>query len=245
MHKQQLGIVFLCVGWLACKASVQSDLNEAQANYLLAELATHNIPGTKKRMENPEGATYTVEVSPSELQKAIRATQGLTLPEKENSSSSSKGRSFIPTAAEERAARAQALGVDLARTLRTLPGITEAHVHVSLPEPTALSLEDAIHSRASVLMQSRLSCSASQEQVVRKLVSGTIPQLDTSDVTVICTKTVAPKPAPLKWVYIGPIAVAPGSAGLLKAIGCGFLGLNALLACLLLFVWLRKKPTLN
>ena len=94
--------------------------------------------------------------------------------------------------------------------------------------------------RASVLVRHR--CDAVDENAVRALVAGAVQDMTPEDVAVVQVQANVEVPArEANLVRFGPIAVTRGTAGALKGVLAGALGLHLVLAVLVVIGWRRRK----
>jgi type III secretion protein J len=124
---------------------------------------------------------------------------------------------MIPTATEEKARMIVGLTGELTRTLRSLPGVVDARVHVVLPENTPLIDEkDKAPTTASVLVRYRGDHPPLTDDEIRGLVAKGVQGLAATNVDVVQKRTnEKPLPAqmigPLEtrdWTAIGALALA-------------------------------------
>jgi type III secretion protein J len=146
---------------------------------------------------------------------------------------------LVPTPAEERARWMIATAGELSRSLAQLPGVADARVHLALSHASnALDAEPPLR-KASVLLRREAGRGPPvDEEAVRALVAGAVEGLTPDAVSIV---QLAPErrepPAETALVQVGPIAVAHGSVGALKAILGGALALDIALAVGLVAVW--------
>jgi type III secretion protein J len=104
-----------------------------------------------------------------------------------------KNSQLIPTASEERAKFLLAVSGELGRTLKTIPGVVDARVHVVIPDPSALrDPNDKTHPTASVLMKYWANYAPPQQDQVTKLVANGVEGLDEKNISVMITKLQQP-----------------------------------------------------
>ena len=100
---------------------------------------------------------------------------------------------LIPTASEERARFLLAVSGELGRTLKTIPGVVDARVHVVIPDPSALrDPNDKTHPTASVLMKYWANYAEPPRDQVTKLVANGVEGLDDKNISVMLTKLQQP-----------------------------------------------------
>ena len=155
------------------------------------------------------------------------------------------GRSLlIPSAGQQQARLSQALGRELAVTLRQIDGVVDARVHLVLPgrQPVLAARRQASAPRASVLIKLGREHALTREQV-QALVAGAVRDLEPSAVRVVLVMApaAAVKPSSPGTVSVGPFEVAPGSRPALLAVLCLGLLVVAALAALVIFLLLRRR----
>ncbi|MBX3272141.1 MAG: secretion protein [Sandaracinaceae bacterium] len=221
---------------LGCQAELSAGLDEEQADAIVIALDEAGIGAERERTDpSREPPRYRVMVARSEVPAALAVLRAHELPREREPGWASlfERSSLVPSAGEERARHAAALGGELARSLEELDGVARARVHLALPDTGARRLDgDAPQARASVLLTMRPGASADAD-AARALVAGAVDGLAAERVSVVITpaRDAAPREPQLAWV--GPIAVSRGTAALLKALLGGSLALNLLLAAAL------------
>jgi len=111
---------------------------------------------------------------------------------------------LIPTAGEEKARLLVGLAGELTRTLRSLPGVVDARVHLVLPDNSPLlDKKDQSPTTASVLVRYRGDHPPLKEEEVRALVAKGVQGLSSDNVAVI-QRQVEDKPLPPS--RLGPLA---------------------------------------
>ncbi len=232
-----------CCGIIGCSAEVTSDLDESRAAEIVIALDEAGIGGRRERQDAAhDPARYRVLVARDDLPAALAVLHDRGLPREPELGWSSllAETSLVPSASEERARHAAALGGELARSIERMEGVARARVHLALPDPAGRPLDaEAPEGRASVLVSLEASASASaapdREDAIRTLVAGAVNGLDAEAVAVVTTPAPAPRRAQANLIWIGPVAVSRGSAGAFKAILGGSFLLNLLLALGLLY----------
>jgi type III secretion protein J len=122
------------------------------------------------------------------------------------------GAGLVPSATEERARYAAALGAELAGHLRHLGGVVEASVVIDLPvaDPLAPAPAVPLRATASVVLVTAEGAAPQIAEEARRLVAGAVTGLPAEAVTVVATP--APRsPVPEAMARVGPFAVAAGS----------------------------------
>jgi type III secretory pathway lipoprotein EscJ len=220
----------------ACSAPVAVELDDERSNHAVAALAREGIAAQRVH----DAAGYRIEVARSDAQRA------LSLLAREAPSAAGFDQvygepSLVPTPSESRARLAHATAGELSRTLETAAGVTRARVQLSLPDQSAVPLDQAkAGARASVLLQADRR--APSDRQVQALVAGAVEGLSPAAVTVVRTANPsAPKPSAPAWVRVGPLQVSAASAALARGLLGASLAVNAGLAVALMGVVYRSR----
>ncbi|MBI5515510.1 MAG: hypothetical protein HY909_17145 [Deltaproteobacteria bacterium] len=228
--------------------SVVQGIPEPEANRVVAVLDRAGIAARKEGddLGGTGGATFHVSVGRDEVAQAVGVLGAHELPRREEPGFQETfgPRSLVQTAAEERARGAQAIAGELARTLEALDGVLDARVHLALPETPDVALEDSGLPRptASVFVKYSTQRPPYDEAQLRRLVAGAVPGLRPEDVTVLgVSRALPPSATEARLAWVGPLAVARGSAGTLRQVLLGLLGTNVLLGAGLLWSVLRRR----
>lgn len=236
----------LALGLAGCRAAIESGLPEAQANEVLVALDRQGIHGVKELEPGASSSSYRVLVASDEVAAALAVLRAEELPRAPDPGLHEVfgGASLVPTATEERARLTAALGGELARSIESIDGVLDARVHVALPDASELPLDaPPPRPRASVLVRHRAAPDreAPDEAAIRRLVAGAIQGMALEDVAVVAVAAREAPPARAALASLGPIAVARGSIGMLRALLGTLLGTNVVLALLLVFVLVRRR----
>ncbi len=176
-------VIVACV--TGCHSPVASQLDEPEANRVLAALDRAQVAATKELDPTGEGK-FRVVVGEGDAARAIEALRSEELPRRRPSSvldATQKG-SLIPTPLTEQAQLAAGIAGDLERSLESVDGVLSARVHLNMPprEPLRDMLPRA---SASVLLAHRGTTPPLTEAAIQRLVAGGAPALSASDVAVI------------------------------------------------------------
>ena len=157
-------IILLLFTLVSCKEEILHDLSETQANQVWLTLERQNIEVEKKKSASGWG----ILVETNLAVQALQTLQDLKLPhgiwrDKEVNSSS-----LIPSKEERQLNRERELGRTLEGTLLSLPGVSDAHVHLVIP---TLDKEGLQKTSASVLVISDGKDLISAQQI-RDLAAG-------------------------------------------------------------------------
>lgn len=215
-----------------CQAELSAGLDEAQADAIVLALDAAAIGAERERDGSSEPARYRVLVAHDEVPAALAVMRQNDLPREREASLAAlyEDSSLIPSATEERARHAAAVGGELARSLEAMEGIARARVHLALPDPNARPLDDApARARASVLIEQRAGNRA-DEEAIRSLVAGAVQGLDAEAIAVVSTPAPERHAAEPTLAWVGPIAVSRGSAPTLRGVLAASFTLNLLLA---------------
>ncbi|MFH1438024.1 MAG: hypothetical protein ABIJ56_20110 [Pseudomonadota bacterium] len=236
----------------ACSARLIGELDEQEANRVVAALEQEGIHARKVKEKRGRDITWVINVREEDSADARRALQEANLPKarREGLARLAESGGIIPTAEEQRIRKAAAISEELTGTIESFHGVLEAKVLISLPEPQAFSgleEEDRPESTASVLVRFREEKSFNVEDIQR-LVSGAVAGMKPANVTVVLNDE-GGKPKRGKaaaYSRIGPFLVAPGSKGMLLGFIIVLLGSNLLLAAIVVagayrFMKRRKK----
>ncbi|MGI9510409.1 MAG: type III secretion system inner membrane ring lipoprotein SctJ [Geminicoccaceae bacterium] len=125
----------LCLLLAACKVELHSNLDERDANEILAVLMKNGIAASRTAAKDK---TLTVMVEEANFAEAVDILQAHSLPrEKFNDLCSVfTGEGMISSPVEDRARLVCALSQELSRTISEIDGVLSARVHVVLPENT-------------------------------------------------------------------------------------------------------------
>lgn len=233
---------------VACDASVASGLDEVQANAVVEALGRAGIDARKARAAGAGDAAHEVRVASGELTSALAVLREEALPREDPPGLGDVFRepALVPTPTEERARLAAALAGDLEGTLRSLPTVRDARVHVALAASEARRLDPSAtppRPEASVLLTVAAGAAAPGDADVRRLVAGAVQGMRPDDVAVVRVEAPpgpaaeAARPRPL--TAVGPFRVAAESAPGLRALLAGLLSVLAILAGAL--PWLVRR----
>ena len=219
-----------------CRSELVHSVDEHEANAIVRALDASGIGAWKER----SAATYRIEVSSSELPRALSVLEASGLPrENQASLASTFGEtSLIVTPDEERARLMSALSGELSCTLALLPGVQDARVHIALPAPAA-SL-DAQRGRPTASVLLRMVANATVDETsTRELIAHAVEGLDVGDIHISRVPSQSEAHTP-SLENVGPFSVARGSStalamtlavllmtNVLLAAGVGWLGLRA------------------
>ena len=174
------------------ETTLYSQLEERQANAIIAELKAHDISCRKTPGE--EG-TWNVMISEGKFAMAIELLEQKGLPRRQYQgvSESFKKTGMVSSPSEERIRFMAAREQDLSRTLSQIEGVTDASVHIVLPEndPFAKHMKP---SSAAVVIHHRFDVDmADFLPQIKNLVKNSIEGLDYSKISVTLFRNSPPK----------------------------------------------------
>lgn len=217
---------------------LQSDLNDADANEIVALLRRTGIEAQKLTVK---GAIH-LQVPEQSLARATEAMRSAGLPRHRFTDLGTvfKKEGMISTPLEERARYLHGLSEELAATLQQIDGVLAARVHVVLPERVAPG-EPVMPSSAAVFIKYRAPFDEDGNVArIRRMVAGSIPGMNGADgaakVALVFTPALARAPE-TDWVTRFGITVLAASAErlalLVLGLGGGLLAAVAALGTLL------------
>ncbi|WP_244467974.1 type III secretion system inner membrane ring lipoprotein SctJ [Nitratireductor soli] len=187
----------MLIGFLvlqACSVELYSDLNQRQANEIVAALVRHGIPA--RRQATADGK-MTVTVGKGHFADAMTVLQENALPRQEFAT---LGQVFerdglVSSPVEERATMIFGLSQELSQTISDIDGVLSARVHLVLPENDPLR-QRLIPSSASVFIRHRASVSMGAFiPKVKMLVANGVAGLDYDNVSVVLAPVEASAPS--------------------------------------------------
>ena len=135
--RSRLPFLVLLVLLTGCEVQLYDNLDERQANEVLAALLEHHITASKAAGEE---ATYKVLVEESQFARSMQIldSRGLPQPRFDTFGDVFKKSGILSSPTEERARYVYALSQELSRTLSEIDGVLTARVHVVLPQESEL-----------------------------------------------------------------------------------------------------------
>lgn len=241
----------VAIALAACaQVPVLQGVAEGEANRAVAALDQAGIAARKEADEGggTGGPQFRVVVGTEEVARSVTVLQGHGLPRREEpgfTESYGAQPSLVQSASEERARSAQSMAGELARTLESIDGVLDARVHVALAsaEDRPLDGREAPRPTASVLLRHVGSRSPIDDGAIRRLVASSVVTMRAEDVSVVTISRPPPTTGEARLSYVGPIAVARGSASTLRAVLAGSIGVNVVLAAGLALMALRRRKS--
>ena len=147
------GMVFLVMALLlqACDTDLYTNLDEREANIIVATLARNGIPAARQAQDEGQ---MTVTVSEERFAEAVEILDRAGLPEQKfaNMGDIFQGNGLVSSPVQERAQMIFALSQELSHTVSQIDGILSARVHVVLPDNDLLQ-QNSTPSSASVFVR--------------------------------------------------------------------------------------------
>jgi len=239
------GLLCVLFAMAGCEVELSRDLSERHANEALLALREAGLRAEKRLEQRGTGgrpSSFVLVVPRSEEARALDTLSRRGLPRPPARQSSAGGKLLFSPAVEW-AEHTADLSAELTDTLERLPEVSEARVHLALPEPEQLSPLGTPRPTASVLLKLRAPLSIKPSEVA-ELLAHAVPGLEAADVAVISAlppSRVTTVPAAVPLIAVGPLLLSPESRPLaLFLYGLVFV----LLVCcgvLLRLAWPSKK----
>lgn len=179
-------IVVICAVTVAsCKSELYTNLDQRQANELVATLRQHGIPADRSTGKG-DRISVSVEESRFAEAEAILKDNGLPKPEFATIGEVFKRDGLVSSPVQERAQMSFALSQELSRTVSEIDGVLSARVHVVLPENDPLR-QQVVPASASVSIRHRADTPMSELiPKIKELVQHSVPGLSSyNDVSVV------------------------------------------------------------
>jgi type III secretion protein J len=180
-----LATVLCCaLSLAACSVELFANLDQKQANDIVATLFRHGIPAQRSVTKN---SRYVVHVDQSRFSEAVAILNDNGLPKQDFTSLGEvfKNEGIVASPVQERAQMIFALSQELARTVSDIDGVLSARVHLVLPENDPLR-QQLIPSSASVVIRHASTASLAElVPQVKMLVANGIAGLTYDKVSVV------------------------------------------------------------
>ena len=185
-------VALLCLTGCDEETTLYSQLEERQANVVIAALGRENIPSRKQAGE--EG-TWNVMINESLFSDAMSILEREGLPRRkyQGVAESFKKTGMVSSPSEERIRFMDALAQDLSRTISQIEGVVDARVHVVLPENDPFAKNNK-PSSAAVAIRHRYDVDmADFVPQIKSLVKNAIEGLDYNKISVTLFRDAPPK----------------------------------------------------
>ena len=190
MRKTCLVVSLMLLLSSCLKQELQTGLTEAEAQEITVLLKRYGIDSSKVSVVKDQREAWTVYVRGGEqnlfLASRILQEHGMPRERAVGLAEVFSNSSLIPTASEEKARLILGLSGEMAKTLRSVPGVIDVRVHVVLPEDSPL-VDPAVRksTTASVLIKYKGQSLPLQESEVKALVAKGIEGLRPENVAVV------------------------------------------------------------
>ncbi len=231
----RLLVLLLAVTLLAgCGRSVlYSQLDETQANEVLAALIDHNVDARKEADKRGEG--WQVLVDRGDMPAAMAVLHNAGLPHSSTDIGAMfEKQGFVSSPLEDKQRYIYARQQQLNQTLRQLDGVVDAYVYLSVPDKNPLSESPVVGSASVILIVAPNADIKSQTTEIKAAVMNGTESL--TDPTRVSVTTFRRNPTP---VNVSDAQAAAFGADLGPVLLIGLAGLAVLLAVLLL--WRNRK----
>jgi len=140
-----------CLALQACNSELYTNLDEREANDMVATLMEHEIPASRVAQKNGQ---MTVMVDQMRFAEAVKLLSENGLPKERFATMGQvfKRDGLVASPTQERAQMIYALSEELSRTVSEIDGVLSARVHVVLPDNDPLRRE-LLPSSASVFVR--------------------------------------------------------------------------------------------
>ena len=229
---------FLAVS--ACSTELVADLEQERAAHIVASLEAEGLSAEKDASPGKKGR-YRVLVASRDKSQAFQLlnTQKLLRATPAGYEKLFAEGGLVRSPYEESARLYAAVGGELARSLRSVEGVFDARVHLSVPSAKLqIGPEELAKLSASVLVQHNPKTDLDDARI-KTFVAGAVEGLEPEDVSVVRLIRNASKSTPQRLVALGPLRVARSSEWPLKALVASSLAVNLLLVAAL--IWTRRR----
>ena len=182
-HRLAVAVV-CCLALQACKSELYTNLNERDANAMIATLLERGIPAGRVAQKNGQ---MTVIVDDTRFAEAVKLLNEHGFPKDRFATMGEvfKRDGLVASPVQERAQMIYALSEELSRTVSEIDGVLSARVHVVLPENDPLR-RDLVPSSASVFIRHDTSLAVNDLiPQIKTLVSNSIAGLSYEKVSVV------------------------------------------------------------
>ncbi len=199
----------------------------------MSELRRQGIAG--KALPQPHRRNkFDVEVARDDFARALSAAQAAAPRQNEGGAVEAHALPFLQSPEEQKQAALKEVAARLAQSIQFMSGVTDARVHLSGGTPLSLLAQDALVSKASVLVRTHDKVDLSG---IKRLVAGAVEGLVEQEVRVVVALHEPPTRQPPQLARLGPFRMHAASVEPLRWTLCGILAANLLLASLL--IWTR------
>lgn len=227
----------------ACSVELYSDLNQKQANEIVAALMRNGIAAQR---EIGKGGAITVLVQKERFADAmaILSQNGLPKDEFSNLGQVFKRDGLVSSPTEERMAMIYGLSQELSQTVSEIDGVLSARVHLVLPENNPLR-DDVTPSSASVFIRHHASAPINELlPQVKMLIAKSVSGLTYDNVSITLVPVEAPpvqSSAEAGYVAFMGLWIHPDSLTTARLLFFGLIGALLIPLGILLSTQIRKR----
>ncbi|WP_149195359.1 type III secretion system inner membrane ring lipoprotein SctJ [Luteimonas suaedae] len=219
----------VALGLLAClllaacgRTTLYSDLEERQANEVLAALLATGVKADKRLSVSKNG--WEIRVDDNDFPYAMQVLQSRGLPRQQYSSLGDifKKEGFASSSLEEMARLKHGLQQEMSKTLASYPGVVDARVHINLPQRDPLGGNSSDASASVVIFEQPGANLSDKETEMKVVVKDGVPGLN--DVNKVTVKfTTVPGPAENRQgqrsaTPVAMSAISPMAIGIVAAV---------------------------
>ncbi|CAD5261758.1 MULTISPECIES: type III secretion system inner membrane ring lipoprotein SctJ [Halomonadaceae] len=241
------GMVFLVMALLlqACDTDLYTNLDEREANIIVATLARNGIPAARQAQDEGQ---MTVTVSEERFAEAVEILDRAGLPEQKfaNMGDIFQGNGLVSSPVQERAQMIFALSQELSHTVSQIDGVLSARVHVVLPDNDLLQ-QNSTPSSASVFVRYIPSLEiAPLIPQIKTLVANGIAGLSYDKVSVVPVVSAIPEemdtlPQPMMGSFLGVAMPASSVSRIGWIIGLLSVAVIGLAGAVCWLVWRQRR----
>lgn len=238
-HPPPIAPCLACLCLFGCHAGLLHDLDEPQANEVLALLQRANIEAHK---EPSDAGRWDLTVPRSDQARAWDLVQAHNLPKPPAPTLDElyPSSSLVPSPLAERARLDAATSRRLEGSLLALEGVLDARVHLVQPAPSLGRAPEP--PSASVLLRATTAAPLPSDAELQGLVAGSVEGLRPERVSLLVQRASTPALAPdASWASLGPWRVAPTDLTPLRALLGGGLALVLLQSAGILWLLRRQR----
>lgn len=191
VFKTKFKFIFLLIIFTAltgCKQKLYGDLDEFHANDMVYVLANNGIHAER----NVVDGKYSILVDESKIPEAIRVLKAEGYPKRTFSSLGTifNDSNLINTTFQEHARFVYAISEELAESITNIPGVSEARVHIMLPQVSQITNKRNSNPSASIFIYAEeMLDSGNITSVVKDMVTHAVDNMKYENVAVAIFET--------------------------------------------------------
>ena len=179
--------MLLLVALAGCgREELYTQLEQQQANEMLAVLLAHGVDAEKVRADN----AWTLQAARGDLPRAMSVLKANGYPRESFQSLGDvfRAEGLVPSPVEEHARLLYALSQELSHPLSSIDGVLVARVHLSIPERSALSDKRGPASAAVFIKHRADSPVVHQVAAIKSLVVNSVEGLPLDNISVVLSE---------------------------------------------------------